>query len=243
MTLLNQLLGVRKSVNSSVGKAFVEAFRESQKIQLLTGISRQYTPKNDEGDQLPGEYQKVTATIEGINMDLLNKLARQYDVNATVDVSNTTATGDIEFNGQTIPDVPVTTLMWLEKQLAELASYIRSLPALDPAVDWEYDENSGVYKSVAVKTHRSVKVPKVITLAVATEKHPAQTQLFTEDVIVGYWDTTKLSGALPADKIRGMLDRVEDLRIAVGKAREQANMTEVTQFHIGRQLLDYVFRG
>jgi hypothetical protein len=33
--------------------------------------------------------------------------------------------------------------------------------------------------------------------AEATEKHPAQVEVYHEDVVVGQWKTVKFSGALP----------------------------------------------
>jgi len=241
VALLNQILGVRKSVNSTAGKTFVELHRNAQKVNLINGITRTYKPKDDEGEQLPGEYQKVQFTVADLNGELVRALTRQYDVNATVDVANTAAKADITFDGITIPDVPVTTLMWLEKQLAELADYIRKLPTLDPAVDWEYDDNAGLFRSAEVTTHRSTKVAKPIVLYPATDKHAAQTQLITEDVITGYWTTQRLSGAMPQGEVKEMLARIETVREAVVAAREKANMTPVSNFSIGETLLDYIF--
>jgi hypothetical protein len=37
----------------------------------------------------------------------------------------------------------------------------------------------------------------------ATEHHPAQTQLISEDVIVGWWETVKHSGAIPRPRQEG----------------------------------------
>ena len=241
MTHLSQLLGVRKTVNSSAGKTFVSVVRDSQKVQILNGLARTYEPKDDDGDRLPGEYQKVQFTIQSLNDHLRKVLARQYDVNVAVDVTNQTATGTIEWSGGSIPDVPVTSLMWLEKQLVELAAYLSTLPVLDPSVDWEYDPNTGNFKSEVVRTHRTTKVSKPIVLYQATERHPAQTQLITEDVITGYWNSQRLSGAIPVDTLNGMQERVAELREAVIKAREQANMAPVRDFPIGDTLLGYVF--
>lgn len=241
MTLLNQMLGVRKGVNATAGKTFVDVGREIQKPQLMTGMTRNYEPNDDDGDRLPGEFQKVQTTVADLNDRLVNTLIRLYDVNATVDAANQTAAANITWSGGTIEDVPVTTLMWLDKQLAELASYLRVVPVLDPAFDWEYDQNAGVYKTQKIQTHRTTKVQKPIVLYPATDKHAAQTQLVIEDEIAGYWTSQKLSGAIPVDELRGMQSRLEELREAVVKAREQANTIAVDNVSIGSDIMSWIF--
>ena len=45
-------------------------------------------------------------------------------------------------------------------------------------------------------------------LAEATQQHPAQVQVYMEDVPEGDWTTVKFSGALPASRVRTLLERV-----------------------------------
>jgi len=241
VTTLNQILGVRKGVNSTAGKRFTEIHRDTLKAQLVNGLSRTYTPKDDDGDVLPGEFQRVQIKVDDLIEDLVKVLARQIDVNATVDAANQEAVADLDFGGAPIPNVPVTTLMWLEKQLTEIKAFIDKLPVLDPSVSWDWDAQAGIYKSDVVTTHRTSKVAKPIVLFPATAQHAAQTQLITEDVITGYWNSQRLSSALPADTIRGMQDRLNILKEAVVVAREKANTTPVTNVTMGEALLTFVF--
>lgn len=46
-----------------------------------------------------------------------------------------------------------------------------------------------------------VQVPRNHVKAEATDKHPAQVEVYHEDVPVGYWTTVKFSGALPARRV------------------------------------------
>ncbi len=75
----------------------------------------------------------------------------------------------------------------------------------------------------------------------ATEHHPAQTQLISEDVTIGHWETTYRSGALPVPRKEEILDRIDELRDAVKRARSRANDTEVRRREIGEVLLGYLF--
>jgi hypothetical protein len=90
---------------------------------------------------------------------------------------------------------------------------------------------------------RTKKIPRNHVLYEATEQHPAQVQMFTEDVIVGTWDKVQFSGALPADRITGITTRLDKLRTAVKFAREEANTTDVVDVQYGAAILDYLFGG
>jgi hypothetical protein len=112
---------------------------------------------------------------------------------------------------------------------------------LDPAERWDYDANVGAYATPRSTTVRSKKVPRNHVLAEATERHPAQVQVWQEDVPVGYWDTIRFSGAIPADRKSRLLARVSQVRQAVKMAREKANMTEVRQQQVSDALFAHIF--
>ena len=78
-------------------------------------------------------------------------------------------------------DVPVTHLLFLEKQLTDVHTFVAKLPLLDPAEDWadEPDPVSGTWKTHPAKTVRSKKVPRNHRVAEATQQHPEQVQVYT----------------------------------------------------------------
>jgi hypothetical protein len=139
-------------------------------------------------------------------------------------------------------DVPVTYLLFLEKQLTDLYTFVDKLPALDPSEHWTFSESAGHYAADPVQTTRTKKVPRNHVKAEATEKHPAQVEVYYEDITVGYWRTVKFSGALPARRINELTERVEKLQQAVKFAREEANGLEVTEQQTGEKVFRYLFR-
>ena len=114
------------------------------------------------------------------------------------------------------------------------------MPTLDPSYDWTKDVNSDLYKTDSIKTARTKKTTKALLLAPATDKHPAQTDKITEDVIVGYWKATKLSGALPLPRKEELLTKIDRLRDAVKMAREEANNAEVVKVEPGKTILGWL---
>lgn len=120
-----------------------------------------------------------------------------------------------------------------------LRTVISRLPLLDPAQTWAPD-TEGNWATPVVQTNRTKKVPRVLVKYEATDKHPAQVDTWMEDVAVGIWNTVHLSGAVPAARQRELLARVAELAEAVKIAREEANMAEVTDQHVGGAIFDYL---
>jgi len=88
---------------------------------------------------------------------------------------------------------------------------------------------------------KTKKIPRNHVKAEATEKHPAQVEVYYEDVVVGNWRTIKFSSALPAKRVNELLSRVEKLQEAVKFAREEANNLEVVEQKVGAKIFDYLF--
>jgi hypothetical protein len=138
-------------------------------------------------------------------------------------------------------DVPVTYLLFLEKQLVDLHTFVKKLPVLDASETWALDPSADCFATEPVQTVKTKKVPRNHVKAEATDKHPAQVEVYHEDVVVGYWKTVKFSGALPAKRVNELLDRVERLQQAVKFAREEANNQAVEEQKVGRTVLSYLF--
>ncbi len=242
MTKLNQIIAVEKGVKSRSFQELTEAHHAVQKPALLSGISRTYQPKDEEGEQLPPESTKVQVRAEDVLRDTAKTLTRLFDVTATKDATNCVARADVALDGRTLlTDVPVTYLLFLEKQLTDLHTFVRKLPVLDAAESWSFNDSADSWSTEPIRTIRTRKVPRNHVKAEATEKHPAQVEVYYEDIPVGYWTTVKFSGALPAKRVSELLDRVEKLQEAVKYAREEANSTEVVDRSVGDKVFGYLF--
>lgn len=242
VTKLNQIIAVEKGVKSRSFQELTEAHHAVQKPALLSGISRTYQPKDEEGEQLPPESTKVQVKAEDMLRQTAATLTRLFDVTATKDWANRTAQADVVVDGHPLlRDVPVSYLLFLEKQLVDLHTFVKKLPVLDAADTWTLDPSADCWRTESVRTIRTKKVPRNHVKAEATEKHPAQVEVYYEDVPVGYWTTVRFSGALPAKRVNDLLERIEKLQNAVKFAREEANGTEVTDQRIGDAVFGYLF--
>jgi hypothetical protein len=242
MAKLSQIIAVEKGIKSGSLRELTDAHHALQKPALLAGIARTYQPKDEEGEQLPPESTRVQVKTEDVLRTTAGVLTRLFDVTATKDWANTTARADVVVDGEPLlRDVPVSYLLFLEKQLTDLHTFVRKLPVLDAAEDWRFEESADQWRTEPVRTIRTKKVPRNHVKAEATEKHPAQVEVYYEDIAVGYWTTVKFSGALPAKRVNELVDRLEKLQHAVKFAREEANTMEITDQHTGEVVFGYLF--
>lgn len=242
MARLNQIIAVEKGIKARSQKELTEAHHALQKPALLAGIARTYRPKDEEGEQLPPEATKVQIKSEEIIRRTADILVELFDVTATKDYTNCKARADVVVDGKVLlPAVPVTYLLFLEKQLVDLHTFVKKLPVLDASETWVLDASADCWATEPVQTVKTKKVPRNHVKAEATDKHPAQVEVYHEDVVVGFWKTVKFSGALPQKRVNELAERVEKLQQAVKFAREEANNQTADEQKVGRAVLSYLF--
>lgn len=242
MSKLNQIIAIEKGVKARVNKNVSEMYKALQKPALFDGFSKNWEKINDEGETRPSEKRRVQLKVDEILSDVGDNLTELFDVTAQKDFANCTAKADVVVGGTTLlAQVPATYLLFLEKQLNDVKSAVSVLPTLSLDEDWHVDEALGLYKTNPVKTRSTSKVQEPIVLFPATPEHPAQTQLITNDVVVGHWQTVRQSGATVESRKRAILKKIETLIKAVKFAREEANEAEAAQQSIGDTVFQYLF--
>lgn len=224
MAKLNQIIAVEKGVKSQTYSKIGELHKVNQKPDLFNGFAKSYLALADDGEKLEPQGKRVQYTtkenlrsFERLTSEALNTTARK-------DWTNTQATADLVVDGKVIlQQVPVTYLLYLEKQALDIRAFFEALPVLDAAFDWTFDKNAGLYKTDDIKTHRTTKVEEPLVLIAPTDKHPGQAKTIIKDVISGYWTETKMSGAIDKPTKDSMLERADKLLAAIKTAREAAN--------------------
>lgn len=243
MPKLNQILAIEKGVKSKVHSQISEIYKIIQRKNIFDGFTRTYQAIDEDGESLPPENSKVQCIAPEVLEFLAKEMEEYFDVTYKKDLTNCLAVVDVKIKDQVfLEKVPATYLLFLEKQLNDIRTFINTLPTLDESVEWTLDSKVGVYKSETVKTHRNKKVQKPIVLYPATDKHPAQTNLITEDVLAGYWNQQKFSGALSKKDKENLIEKVETILKAVKMAREEANSVDVPKDiqNIGEKIFQHL---
>ena len=239
---LNQVIAIEKGAKTRLYAAITELHKQAQKSECYYGFSKMYEPKEEGSEHFPPETKKIILRSDDVITETKALFTEYLNLTATKDFANMTAKADVTVGGNVlVKDAPVPYLLFLEKQLTDLRTFVDKMPTLDESDDWRKDEATGLFKTEPTKTHRTAKVQEAIVLYDATEKHPAQTQLITKDVIVGYWNQVKQSGAITRGDKRQLLEKIEAVLSAVKSAREEANSVEAPDKKVGEDILVYIF--
>lgn len=242
MPKLNQIIAVVNGKKSRCQRSLTDVYHKLQKPPLFEGITRTYEPSDEDGETFPDESKNVQFRARDAIREATEAMTEMFDAVATQDWANTEARADVVVEGRTVLEkVPVTHLLFLEKQLGEIQTFVSKIPTLDPAEDWHWDENADCWATARKATNKTKKVPRSHVLYDATEEHPAQVEMYHEDVKVGEWQTTQYSGALPAQRRNELLDRIRRLQEAVKFAREEANSMQVEKREIASAVFSYLF--
>lgn len=239
---LFQVVAAAAAKKNPFVKEKTELHRLLTNATLFEGLRRTYAPNDEEGEKQPPETKIVQQSARTLLNQLIAQSAAYYDLVLTQDVGNTLAKADIVVDNEVLAkDVPATHLLFLEQQATDLITIIEKLPTLDGLVSWVKDDVTGGWQSQPVETNRTKKVSKPLELSPATEKHPAQVQLVTEDIVVGVWTAVRSSTLLSPTQRQQCLDRAMKLKLAIIDARHRANTTGVENKSGSEALLKYIF--
>ena len=242
MAKLCQIIAIVNGRKSETQSKITEIHHRVTKEALCVGMARSYTPVDlENGEKLPPENKRVQQVAKSGLAEAAKVWTSLFDVVATQDQANCRAKADIVVDGKVVlSDVPVTHLLFLEKQLTDVKTFIDKMPVLDPTFDWTFDANRGFHVTAPVEQIKTTKLEVPLVLSEATDKHPAQVKTINKDVLVGTWSTTHFSGAIPATERQGLLERVTKLLEAVKSAQQVGNQIEVTNVAEGKEIFDFI---
>lgn len=238
---LNQVLAQMKRNIPTNYSAITELHKMAQKPALFNGFHKVYKPLKEGDTVYPDERQIVQQVVGDVIVESANLWTAMFDLEVTKDNANQIAKADVIIGGKVLlKDIPVTSLLYFEKQLLDMRKHYEVLPTLEESEAWLQDEGAKYWRSIPTQTQRTQLTHKPIVLYDATDRHPAQTQLLQEQAIVGYWETTKQSGAIRFARKKVLLERLDVLMYAVKVAREQANMVEAPKMEVGKPIFEYL---
>lgn len=239
---LAQVLAIEKGEKNKANRAVTDLHRKSEVEKLYLGLTRTYTPTNEDGEALPDERQVVQNRAPEILREAAEILQGIWDITATKDWTNAgSARADIKVEDEVlVVNVPVSWLLYMEKELNDVETFIRKIPVLDSGEEWTWNAAINCFSSPQTWQNRTKKVPRNHVKAAATDKHPAQVEVYQEDVVIGRYNKINYSGALPSSVKEALLERVRVLRSAVLFAREEANGVQADKQKVGHTLFEFL---
>lgn len=242
-TLLHQLLAFEREIRKRTQRELTELHRDVATEALVSGVTKTYKPLAEDGVVFPAENKPVNLRYEDAIQRFRVAWIEECEVVDRKEEANTRARADVLVDDIVIArGVPVGYLLFVEKQLEHVRTFLSKMVELPIGETWAWDDGQGLHVSEESVTQRVEKVPDVLKLTEATEKHPPTAQVIARDKPVGLWRTRKLSGAIPAARKRELLAQVAKLSKAVKEAREKANTVECqSASSFAEEIMGYVF--
>ncbi len=191
------------------------------------------------------DRQAMTTTVPQKLNWLSAAMVPYLDVVYQKETTNGYAKADLVVRGKIlIKDAPATFLLGLETKLIRLREIFDAIPTHGAGVHWVSDPDFR-FKTVVRSEFDEIKTKtrKIISpfiLVQATDKHPAQVEKLSEDVVVGRFYLQRWSGCLSPAAKADLLGRVDELIDAAKRARMQANEVEANTVIPGQILLDFI---
>jgi len=100
-------------------------------------LKKTYSPKDNEGDQLPAESKKVQVKVDDVLQELRDPWIDLVNIILTNDYGNSLAKASIIVDDATLmSDVPVDTLIFLERQCDYFRNVLDKIPVLSLSHEW-----------------------------------------------------------------------------------------------------------
>lgn len=247
MPKLHEILAVARNLETQATKTRTELAGTFEKKRHLFAESLvTFVPVGADAEPVTEKQSGLQTTVKRELKWIKPFLANAMDAKVQIDVANNGAKADVilETGKTLLTDIPGISLLELEKRMEELHAFVAQIPTLDPAKDFTAapDRGNDIFQARPDVRTRTAKVQKALVLYPATDKHPAQTQLVSEDVPTGKVTTQEWSGMITTTEKGEILERVEILARAIKKARSRANDIVVPEApKVGDVMLSYVF--
>lgn len=238
--LLHHVLATERRVKREADEAKTHAHRILSTPSLFIGEEKTYKPKDADGEKLSPQRTPLARDAKEVLAQPMPAWIQKIDTIAAKDDANTRARADVIVNGSVFLEaVPAVHLLFLEKELDDMRKLLENLPQIDGA-GWTHDPATGTYRSEPIEQTKMAKVRKALVAPQPNDKFPAQTEFYSEDVVIGWWTAVREASAFTPTEVRRMLGKVRILHAAVKRARETANTVPVNPIDEGRKIMDFV---
>lgn len=189
--------------------------------------------------EIPEERVELVTTVTKELDQLENILGKYIDASIQKEMTNSQAEATVSVDGLEFT-LSATALLNLESKLEDLKDVYEGIPTLDPTQVWHYDDAQDTYVSETRAAYRYKKVPKSFVAYEATKEHPAQVEVFNEDIPTHKRETIVYSGAISVAEKREKLARIDELLTAVKQARQRANDIEASDIKIADEIFAWI---
>jgi hypothetical protein len=217
----------------------------TKKQDHFDGLLKNYVTSESDGEQIPSESKEVVTTVTEKLDYTKDAVIKAIDATLSKEETNSAAIAKADLtldDGTKFGTLSATSLIALEKFLVRIRDVYKEIPTVDPARTWNKDVTSkrDLYIAPVETKFRSVKKQVVLVKSPATDKFPAQVELVQSDVQVGRYETTYITGRLQPIEKSNLLTKIDNLIMAVKKARQTANNVDAVDVKLGAKIFNYI---
>lgn len=233
MPKLHEVLAAEKTVAGAWNTMLDETTKKMANAHFFEGHTKSLKMIEDsEGNaavEAAASDNRVVPTNVHDTLDYALKIfANAENLQASKNFTNAVAKADVMFRGAPIlTGLPVDELLGLEARLGKIRGIYVAIPTLDAGKAWTLDPATGNWVAEPEHTVKSEKIMVPVTLAPATDNHPAQVKEASKDNPVGRFTTIKRSGAVTALQKADAIKLIDELLVEIKQARMRANETQV----------------
>jgi len=246
---LHSLLAVETDLRNVATKVINEAQTTFQKRDdHFEGLVKTYSAFKEEDEFTNTTEHKEIVTTVAEKLNYL-KSAVSKGIDALISKEETNSSGEaiakLAVAGQDFGELSATSLLALEKELTKIRGLYSSIPTLDPAKSWKRNEmTDGVsFQTEPVSTIRTTKTEDFQVIVPPTEHHPAHVEKVIKNENIGKYETVYKSGKLTPLMKSQALGRIDELLVAVKKARSEANSVTVKRTKVGENIFSFINQG
>lgn len=242
---LHELLAFERATRKRTQEEITNLLRDSSKAPLVEGVEKRYEPIVEDGLRFNPEIKPVQIRADDAIARFRVAWLEETEIVGRKEMANTSARGRVTLGDESMNiggEVPATYLLFLEKQLEHVRTFIAKMAELPAGEEWAPDGQTGLHKAPVKLAHRAEKTQEYVTVFAPTDKHPGQANMVERVKVVGTWHTTLVSGGIEPSRKRELLSRIAKLTNAVKAARERANEALVPPADpIADEIMDYIF--
>lgn len=245
---MHELLAAETNVNAVYNAMLEETFKVLEKPEHFTRVTATKEHFNTDEAHLNVTETKdmVTTVSDRLNYFFGRPFINMVDTSLQKDATNQVAKADLIVDGQTLlTAIPATALLAWESKFDALRRVLLKVPTLPSGPLWEEDDQeNGLWRTAEPQVSFTTrKTMKPVELSPATKEHPAQVDKVFEDVPIAKVTKTTWSGMWTSKQKADALARLDALLIAIKKARQRANRTDVLKPKAGKVLADFILKG
>lgn len=250
MTKLHELLAAEKTPTAAWNTLREETLKKFKNpVNYFRGHSKSLsmideTPANQAEEAKSKEERPVASTVYDTLEYALKIFAKAEDVQYRKNATNRVATGTVMWKGAPLlAELPVDELLGLEARLGKIKELIEAIPTLDGSKPWVRATSMGEHVWQLPEPEKTTKTEKIVTpivMAAATDKHPAQVQAVSKDVVVGTFANMMRSGEATTVQKADAIMRIDELMVEIKQARMRANETVAVDGSVADKIINLI---